>query len=76
MNKIIRDHYPARSLPEDLRSGLRPDSLVRVVIEEEQVSSQQQQKHLRDILIEARKAEPSDDDAVTRIRKLRDEWED
>jgi len=76
MNKIIRDHYPARSLPEDLRSGLKPDSLVRVVIEEEQVSPKQKRKQLRDILIEARKAAPTDDDAVARIRKLRDEWEE
>jgi hypothetical protein len=76
MNKIIRDHYPARSLPEDLRSGLKPDSLVRVVIEEEQVSPKPKQKELRDLLIEARQAEPTDDNAVERIRKLRNEWED
>jgi hypothetical protein len=75
MNKIIRDHYPVHSLPEDLRSGLKPDSLVRVVIEEEHPAPKEK-RELRDLLLKAREAEPSDDDAVARIRKLRDEWED
>ena len=35
MNKIVREHYPASKLPEDLRRGLSPDATVKIVIEEE-----------------------------------------
>ncbi len=33
MNKIIKEHYPAAKLPEDLREGLDPAQEVRVTIE-------------------------------------------
>jgi hypothetical protein len=36
MNRIIREHYPASKLPEDLRSGVDPSSTVTVTIVEEQ----------------------------------------
>ena len=34
MNKIVREHYPVSSLPEDLRQDLDPKTYVRIVIEE------------------------------------------
>ncbi len=33
MNTIIKEHYPAQNLPEDLREGLDPTDTVRVTIE-------------------------------------------
>lgn len=35
MNKIVREHYPAAKLPEELRQGLNPEATVTIVIEEE-----------------------------------------
>ena len=32
MNKIIREHYPAANLPEDLRVGVDPSARVTVTI--------------------------------------------
>jgi hypothetical protein len=36
MNRIIREHYPASKLPEDLRAGVDPSSTVTVTIVEEE----------------------------------------
>jgi len=35
MNKIIREHYPASKLPEDLRPSADPNASVTVTIEVE-----------------------------------------
>jgi len=32
MNKIVREHYPAANLPEDLRIGVDPSTRVTVTI--------------------------------------------
>lgn len=34
MNRIVRDHYPAAKLPEDLREGIDPAAEVVVTVEE------------------------------------------
>jgi hypothetical protein len=75
MNKIVREHYPVTSLPEDLREGLDPKSSVRVVIEES-APPPGQKKKLLELLESARQSPPLDNDPVGRIRKLRDEWDD
>ena len=75
MNKIVREHYPVKALPEDLREGLDPKGNVRVVIEEN-IPPVAQQKKLLELLENARQSAPLDDDPVGRIRKLRDEWDD
>ena len=36
MNKIVRRHYPASKLPEDLREGLPPGAQVTVEVEQEE----------------------------------------
>ncbi|PYE34985.1 hypothetical protein C8J35_103391 [Rhizobium sp. PP-F2F-G38] len=95
MNKIVREHYPASRLPEDLRTGLQGAEHVRVVIEamddrpagtfgypafapvpaDSSVSGAEMLEDLK-----AYKAKhgstTSEDEAVSRIRKLRDEWDD
>ncbi|HEY5225874.1 MAG TPA: hypothetical protein VIJ06_03705 [Methylovirgula sp.] len=40
MNKIVKEHYPAAKLPEDLREGLDPAQEVRVTVTVESVSSE------------------------------------
>jgi hypothetical protein len=87
MNKIVLDHYPVSKLPEDMREGLDVSATVKVVIEEEAAGNEQQtgkdNKRLsvaetvalvnackKDIL-----KQPEAGEAVSRIRQLRDEWE-
>ena len=36
MNRIVREHYPAALLPEDLRAGLQLDAHVTVSVEVEE----------------------------------------
>jgi hypothetical protein len=36
MNKIVKEHYPASKLPEDLRAGVDPAATVTVTIVEEE----------------------------------------
>jgi hypothetical protein len=36
MNRIVREHYPASKLPEELRQGIDPDRNVTVTVVEEE----------------------------------------
>jgi hypothetical protein len=38
MNTIITRHYPASKLPDDLRDGIDPSSLVTVTITQREIS--------------------------------------
>jgi hypothetical protein len=38
MNTIITRHYPASKLPDDLREGIDPSSLVTVTITQREIS--------------------------------------
>lgn len=91
MNKIVRDHYPVENLPADLRQGLEDQATVRVVIEVENEpasdplalpgSARKKPLTIEETLemIRKYKAEGhpsvSAEEAVTRIRELRDEWD-
>lgn len=89
MNKIVRDHYPVENLPADLRQGLEDQATVRVVIEVENgptsdplpSSVREKPLSIEETLemIRKYKAEghPSvnAEEAVSRIRELRDEWD-
>jgi hypothetical protein len=75
LNKIVREHYPVSSLPEDLRLGLDPTSYVRIVIDGQE-DSIARKKALTDMLAAADRIPPISDDPVARIRELRDEWDD
>lgn len=77
MNRIVRDHYPAEKLPEDLRAGLPIGAQVQVIILVEPP-----QKSTEDVLamIDAYRATRQEtvrtvEDAVAEIRALRDEWD-
>lgn len=83
MNKIVREHYPVENLPADLREGLTEGSTVRVVVEVDGTkaddpkrrSVKQTLEHL-ERLRQGRAPDTDVAEAVSRIRALRDEWED
>ena len=74
MNKVVREHYPAARLPEDLRRGFGDGVEVRVVIEPQPGPSERDLPLTR-ILEEMQEHRVVADDPVTRVRALRAEWE-
>ncbi|MFN7125599.1 MAG: hypothetical protein ACK4M8_06940 [Allorhizobium sp.] len=84
MNKIVREHYPVENLPADLREGLGDGATVRVVIEVdaaavEDAPNQRTVKRTLEQLEKLRQGRAPDTDvteAVSRVRALRNEWED
>lgn len=78
MNKIVRQHYPASRLPEELRPGLASDASVTVTVEEEKTRSRLEPEELLALIREAQahSSGTSMEEAVARIRALRDEWDD
>jgi hypothetical protein len=74
MNKIVREHYLASKLPEDLRPSDDPDARVTVTIEEEQ--RPEKVMTLEEIFsltgFRRRTAEEIDAD----LRRMREEWDD
>jgi hypothetical protein len=75
MNRIIREHYPASKLPEDLRAGVDPSSTVTVTIVEEGKRPEKVMT-LEEIFAlrrpPFRTAEEIDED----LRRQRDDWDD
>jgi hypothetical protein len=78
MNKVVKEHYPASQLPEELRGSILPSASVKVTIEEEPgrrpMTPDELQKSLRDA--RAKATGVTLEEAVARIRELRDEWDD
>jgi hypothetical protein len=79
-DKIIRDDYPVDRLPEDLREGLGGVSRVRVTVEADRTKRLNSWAEIK-AEIEALHASPtfkpvSTEEAVARVRALRDEWDD
>jgi hypothetical protein len=77
MNRIIREHYPASKLPEDLREGVDPKSSVTVTVTVEGASQRPERVMSLDEIFAARRppfrsAKEIDAD----IRAQRDEWDD
>jgi hypothetical protein len=75
MNRIIREHYPASRLPEDLREGVDPQATVTVTVTQEEKTPEHVMT-LEEIFsltgFRRRSAEEIDAD----IRRQRDEWDD
>ncbi len=87
MNRIVRDHYPVKKLPEDLQEGLPMDGIVRIVVEEDTTAAGAAGainrkpltaeeaidgiKRFKSLGLKSLKP----NEAVERIRKLRDEWD-
>lgn len=77
MNKIVREHYPASRLPAELREGIASGASVRVTVEEE-VRTPLGREELIKLMREAQAnaSVTTLEEAVQRIRRLRDEWDD
>ncbi len=77
MNKIVLEHYPASKLPEDLRGSIAKNASVKITVEEESRKPLGREE-LLDLMRNAQANAPGTtlEEAVARIRALRDEWED
>ena len=80
MNKIVHKHIPAGRLPRELTADLPPDAMVTVTLEPESGgSSERPTWHDLKQLLDAYRKEHgiqnvTTDEAVARVRALRDEW--
>lgn len=75
MNKIVREHYPAAQLPEDLRPSDDPNARVRVIIEEEE-KRPESVLSLDEIWALRRPPFRTKEEIDAEIRSQRDEWDD
>lgn len=79
MNKIVVEHYPVEKLPEDLRVGLAPAGSVRVTVESDPpvpMTAAEVVATMKRRLADRDNAGVTVEEAVARIRALRDEWDD
>ena len=74
MNKIVREHYPAAKLPEDLREGVDPHATVTVTVA---VEEQRPEKvmTLEEIFSLTGFRRRSKEEIDAEIRRQRDEWD-
>jgi hypothetical protein len=75
VNKIVREHYPASQLPEDLRPSADPSARVTVTIEEEE-GRPERVLSLEEIWAMRRPPYRAKDDIDAEVRHQRDEWND
>jgi hypothetical protein len=75
MNKIVKEHYPASRLPEDLRVGVNPAASVTVTVTEEEMQAQEPVS-LDEIFARRRPPFRSREDIDADLRRQRDEWDD
>lgn len=75
MNRIVKEHYPASKLPEDLRAGVDPTATVTVTIVEEQTQSHREVT-LDEIFAARRPPFRSVNDIDADLRRQRDDWDD
>ena len=76
MNKIVREHYPASKLPEDLREGVDPKSTVTVTVTVETLQRPEHVMSLEEIFAARRPPFRSVEEIDADIRRQRDEWDD
>lgn len=82
MNRIVREHYPVENLPEDLRAELGSVTSVRVTVEptpsqdicKDSSSTREALKRMRELVRSGKVKSVTSQEAVDRIRTLRDEW--
>jgi len=75
MNRIVKEHYPASKLPEDLREGLAPGSQVTVTIVEEQAPPEKAMS-LDELFALRRPPFRSGAEIDAEIGRQRAEWDD
>jgi hypothetical protein len=75
--RVVAEHYPVEKLPEELRAGLGEVRHVTVTIEAEPEDTARPavaRRPLLSYLGAGKGVYPTPEDAVSAIRKLRDEW--
>ena len=75
MNRIIREHYPASKLPEDLKEGIDPQANVTITIAEE-ADERRSAFSFDEIFRTLHESRVRSDDPVMRRRALREEWDE
>lgn len=76
MNKIVLEHYPASKLPEELRGDIPVGESVKVTVEVEDRKPLTRDQLLELISkVQAKGYNTSLEEAVARVRELRDEWD-
>jgi hypothetical protein len=75
MNRIVRENYPASSLPDDLRAGVDPSSTVTVTIVEEEKRPGKVMT-LDEIFALRRPPFRTAEEIDEELRRQRDEWDD
>ena len=75
MNRIVKEHYPASKLPEDLRAGMDPASTVTVTIVEEERPPEKVMS-LDEIFSQRGFRRRSAAEIDADLRRQRDEWDD
>jgi len=79
MNKIVHQHVPASELPERLRDGIDASALVTVTLQVEGTRPEPPTREELLLLLKQARASAkgvTTEEAVARIRALRDEWDD
>lgn len=74
MNRIVREHYPASRLPEDLRPSNDPAARVTVIVEEE--ARPEKVLTLEEIFSLTGFRRRSKDEIDADMRRSRDEWDE
>lgn len=76
MNKVVLEHYPASKLPEELREGIAESASVTVTVEVEHRKTLNREE-LLDLMskVQAKGYNTSLEEAVSRVRELREEWD-
>jgi hypothetical protein len=75
MNKIIKEHYPAAKLPEDLREGLAPQQMVTVTVLVEEAMPEKVLT-LDEIFALRQPPYKSIESINSELRQQRDEWDE
>ena len=75
MNRIVKEHYPASKLPEDLRAGVDPTATVTVTIVEEQ-HRPERSVSLEEIFAARKPPFRTPDEIDADLGRQRDEWDD
>ena len=73
MNRVVREHYPASKLPEDLRTGVDPAATVTVTIVEEE--KPEKIAILEEVFASRQPPFRSKEEIDADLRLQRDEWD-
>jgi hypothetical protein len=72
MDKIVREHYPAAKLPEELRAGIDPNARVTITVELEETPGAVMP--LEEMFALRRDVFLSQSEVDAYVKSLRDEW--